>query len=254
MARRTVRDLMTTRVVTVTETTPFKELAAVMAAQRVSAVPVLSPGGQVTGLVSEADLLPKEEFQQDPYARPISWWQRHTERRRAGGVVAREVMSAPVITISPAASVVAAARLMDRSHVKRLPVTTADGRLAGIVSRADLVRVFLRPDEEIRAEVLGELSGEYLQINPALLDVSVTEGVVTLAGEVEDKTMIPFAVRITHSVDGVVDVVDKLTYAVDDTVPQRPPAQVHYQKPERPWPAEYPRALAGAGVYSVCGC
>ena len=110
---------------------------------------------------------------------------------------------------------VAAARLMERRRVKRLPVTGPDGHLAGIVSRCDLVRVFLRPDGEIRDEIIGEVFSDSMGTNPVLVRVSVTEGMVTLAGEVENKSMIPLAVRL--SVDGVVDVADELTCAVDDT-------------------------------------
>ena len=100
---------------------------------------------------------------------------------------------------------------------KRLPVTGPGARLEGIVSRCDVVRVFLRPDTEIRDEIIDEVFTDYLGTNPALVHVTVTEGVVTLAGEVGKKSMIPFAVRMSRSVDGVVDVADELTFTVDDT-------------------------------------
>jgi CBS domain-containing protein len=128
-------------------------------------------------------------------------------------------MSSPAVTIGAEESVVAAARLMERRKVKRLPVTGPDGRLAGIVSRCDLVRVFLRPDGEIRDEIIREVFTDYLRTNPVLVRVDVTEGMVTLAGEVEKKSMIPLAVRMSRSVDGVVDVTDELTFAVDEHSP-----------------------------------
>ncbi len=217
MSHRTVREVMTTDVVTARTDTQFKELARLMATRRVSALPVLDASGQLAGVVSEADLLPKQEFQEDPHARPLPWWRRWLARGRTAGITAADVMTSPAVTVRPQESVVAAARLMDRHTIKRLPVTGPDGALAGIVSRADLVRVFLRPDAEIREEIIGEVLTDFLGANPALVRVDVSEGVVTLGGEVEKKSMIPFAVRMSRSVDGVVDVIAGLTYAVDDT-------------------------------------
>ena len=217
MSHRKVREVMTSDVVTVGVDTAFKELAAIMARQGVSALPVLDGAGRVAGVVSEADLLPKQEFQEDPKARPLPWWHRWAARDRSAGTTAGDLMTTPAITIGPDESVVAAARVMERRKIKRLPVTGPDARLEGIVSRCDLVRVFLRPDIEIRQEIIDEVLTDYLGTDPALVRVTVTEGVVTLAGEVEKKSMIPFAVRMSRSVDGVVDVADELTFTVDDT-------------------------------------
>ncbi len=222
MARRSVADVMTRDVATVTEGTPFKKVAEIMARRRVSALPVLDPQGRVAGIVSEADLLPKEEFQQDVTGQPLPRWRRWSRSRRARAVTARQAMTAPAVTIGPDASVVEAARSMDLHHVKRLPVTGTDSRLAGIVSRRDLVRIFVRPDAEIAAEVRDEALGEYLGANPALVRVTVSEGVVTLEGEVERKSMVPVAGRLALSVDGVVAVDNRLVFAVDDTRPQGP--------------------------------
>ncbi|HUY48735.1 MAG TPA: CBS domain-containing protein [Streptosporangiaceae bacterium] len=208
---------MTPDVVTAGVDTPFKELAAIMTRRGVSALPVLDGEGRVAGVVSEADLLPKQEFQEDPTARPLPWWRRWAARDRTAGTIAGDLMTAPAVTIGPDESVVAAARLMERRKIKRLPVAGPDARLEGIVSRCDLVRVFLRPDAEIREEIIDEVFTDFLGTNPALVRVTVTEGVVTLAGEVEKKSMIPFAVRMSRSVDGVVDVADELTFTVDDT-------------------------------------
>jgi CBS domain-containing protein len=217
MSHRKIREVMTPDVVTADVNTPFKELAAIMARRGVSGLPVLDGEGRVAGIVSEADLLPKQEFQEDPKVRPLPWWRHWAARDRTAGTTAGDLMTAPAVTIGPDESVVAAARLMERRKIKRLPVTGPDARLEGIVSRCDLVRVFLRPDTEIRDEIIDEVFTDFLGTNPAVVRVSVTEGVVTLAGEVEKKSMIPFAVRMSRSVDGVVDVADELTFAVDDT-------------------------------------
>ena len=217
MSHRKAREVMTPHVITAGVDTPFKELAAIMARRGVSTLPVLDGQGRVTGVVSEADLLPKQEFQEDPKARPRQRWRRRAARDRAAGTTAGDLMTAPAVTIGPDESVVAAARLMERRKIKRLPVTGPDARLEGIVSRCDLVRVFLRPDTGIRDEIIDEVFTDYLGTDPALVRMTVTDGVVTLAGEVGKKSMIPFAVRMSRSVDGVVDVVDELTFAVDDT-------------------------------------
>ena len=222
MARRSVADVMTRDVATVTEGTPFKEIAVIMAGRGVSALPVLDARGQVTGIVSEADLLPKEEFQRDMMGRPLPWWRRWPRRRRARALTAGQVMTSPAVTIGPAASVVEAARSMDRHHVKRLPVTGEGGRLTGIVSRRDLVRIFVRPDQDIADEIRGEVLSEYLEANPALVQVTATGGVVSLDGEVEKKSMVAIAGRLALSVDGVVAVDNRLAFAVDDTRPQGP--------------------------------
>lgn len=217
MSRRKVREVMTASVVTAKVDTPFKELAVLMARLGVSALPVLDAEGRLAGMVSEADLLPKQEFQEDPKARPLPWWRRWQARGRTAGTVAADVMTSPALTIGPDDSVVAAARSMDRHKVKQLAVTGPDGRLAGIVSRADLVRVFCRPDPEIRDEIIREVLTDFLGTNPVLVRVTVAGGIVTLAGEVEKKSMIPFALQKARSVDGVVDVTGELTFAVDDT-------------------------------------
>jgi CBS domain-containing protein len=222
MTHRKVGDVMTTEVVTVTQDVPFKEVAAIMAERSVSALPVLDHQGRVTGVVSEADLLRKEEYQEEPEAKRPPRWRHHDARVRAAGLTAGDLMTSPPVTITPDASIVAAARALDRHHVRRLVVNSADGWLAGIVTPSDLLRVYLRSDEEIRAEILQEIISDYLGTNPDLVKVAVREGVVTLAGRVETKSMIALAVRMSRGVDGVIDVVEQLGYAVDDThVPPR---------------------------------
>ena len=222
MTHRKVGDVMTAEVVTVTEDVPFKELAGIMAERGVSALPVLDHQGRVTGVVSETDLLRKEEYQEDPDAKRPPRWRHHDARARAAGVTAADVMTSPPVTITPEASIVAAARALDRRHVRRLVVISADGWLAGIVTPSDLLRVYLRSDEEIRAEILQEIIAGCLGTDPDLVRVAVREGVVTLAGRVETKSMITHAVRMSRAVDGVVEVVDQLGYAIDDLhVPPR---------------------------------
>jgi CBS domain-containing protein len=215
MTHRPVRAVMTATIATVSLDTPFKAVAAIMAEHQLSALPVLDREGRIAGVVSESDLMRKEEYQDDPSVRrpPHS----HHHRAQAESLTARQVMSSPAITISPDASIVAAARAFDRAHVSHLVVTEADGTLAGIVTPLDLLRVYLRTDREIQHEILNEVITSYLGCDPGRAEVAVADGMVTLRGEVERKSMVQLAARMARSVDGVVDVVNQLAYAVDDT-------------------------------------
>jgi len=216
MTHRTVRDVMTAPVATVGEDTSFKHVAEIMAEHGVGALPVLDAGGRVVGIVSQIDLLRKEEYQDDPKApRPPLF--SHDGRSRSAGLTAKDVMSLPVVTIAPEASVVAAARALDRGHVGHLVVTHPDGTIAGIISPRDLLKVYLRPDEEIRAEIVDDVLTKYCGTDPSWVDVKVSEGVVTMRGQVDHKSMVPLAARMARAVDGVVSVVAKLDYRVDDS-------------------------------------
>ena len=216
MAHRKVSDLMTADVVTVAEDTPFKEVAEIIGDRGISAVPVLGGEGRVTGVVSEMDLLRKEEYQEDPGAKHAPRWGHHDARRRAAGVTARDVMTSPPVTIGPDASIVAAVRALDAHHVGRLVVITTDGWLAGIITPSDLLKVYLRPDAEIREEILQKIIAGYLGCDPTRAKVTACEGLVTLAGYVEKKNMVRLAVGMSRAVDGVVDVIDHLRYTDDD--------------------------------------
>ncbi len=215
MTHRPVRAVMTAAIATVSLDTPFKALAAIMAEHGLNALPVLDSEGRIAGIVSESDLMRKEEYQDDPAARrpPHS----HHHRAQAEGLTAGQVMSSPAITISSGASIVMAARAFDRAHVSHLVVTEADGTLAGMLTPLDLLKVYLRTDGEIRDEILDEVITNYLGCDPGRAEVTVTDGIVTLRGEVERKSMVPLAARMARSVDGVVDVVNHLAYAIDDT-------------------------------------
>ncbi|HUJ06514.1 MAG TPA: CBS domain-containing protein [Streptosporangiaceae bacterium] len=215
MTHRTVREVMTRSVVTASPDTSFRALVASMSEHRISALPVVEADGRLAGVVSEADLLRKEEYQDDRAARRPP--RDHDRRARAGGLTAREVMSSPAITIAPEASVVAAARTLDRRHVHHLVVIEADGAVAGILSAHDLLKVYLRTDEEIAAEIRSHVITQYLGLDPDRVDIAVKDGVVTLRGEVEHKSMVPLAIRMARDVDGVVDVAAGLAYAIDDS-------------------------------------
>ncbi|WP_436776441.1 CBS domain-containing protein [Yinghuangia sp. YIM S09857] len=230
MNHHRVDAVMTTDVVTVHTDTPFKEIVRVLGQHRISAVPVLDPDKTVVGVVSEADLLRKEADSEGPTRLPGTVHTPRTVRAARGKAEAETaagLMTSPAVTIDRAATVGQAARAMERHDVKRLPVVD-HGQLCGIVSRCDLLRVFLRPDDRIRDEILDEVIRRDLWIDPATVTVRVADGVVHLEGELENKTTARILTRMCRGVDGVVQVHDHLTYTVDDTklktsaIPPRP--------------------------------
>ncbi|MEV4355470.1 CBS domain-containing protein [Nonomuraea sp. NPDC049625] len=220
--RMTVEDVMTTKVVSVTAATPFKDIAQALIAGGISAVPVLDDDDHVIGMVSEADLLRKEEFREEFYREgyrpPLRARLRHPKgRQKAEGDTAADLMTTPAITITPTATAVSAARLMDAHDVKRLAVVDHEGRLQGIVSRRDLVKVFLRGDEEIAAEIRDHILDHALWVDTGGVQVEVRQGIVTLSGWMDRRTETAIAVRMSGRVNGVVDLVDKLTWKTDDS-------------------------------------
>ena len=211
----TVRDVMTTDVVTVDRITQYKEIAQLLAEHKVSAVPVLIMGRHVAGVVSEADLLTAQDQSarraRAGRTRVLPWT--HHQAAQHPKLTAEELMTKPAITIHPDAPIPRAAAVMRNNHVKRLPVVDPSGKLLGIVSRRDLLSVFLRPDAQIEAEV-RELLTEILFADPATVTVAVHAGVVTLLGqpgEQDHHDLIPVVIRLIWDIDGVVDVVDKLS-------------------------------------------
>jgi CBS domain-containing protein len=220
--RTTVADVMTRDVVTVGPQTPFKRIAHLVAEHNIRSVPVVADGDRVLGLVSVTDLLRKQEFRAEP--RP-PWYRRLWHRAAAGkaeGRVAAELMTSPAVTTNPGARVVEAVRTMAEQQVNRLVVVDAEGRLAGIVSRGDVLRVFLRPDEEIRQAVLREIVPYAIWADPHEIDVTVKDGVVTLHGRVERKSHGPIVVGLVWGIDGVVDVVDNLRHVYEHAPPTVP--------------------------------
>jgi len=210
-----VRDVMSTDVVTVKSGISYKQVARLMTEHRVNALPVVASNQQLLGVVSEADVLRKEERRFRWLARGLGGGR---ERAKAGARTAGELMTSQVITTHPDASLASAARLMNDHHIRRLPVLDGSGKLIGMVSRRDLLQVFLRPDAEIGAEVHGLLTGVLLE-DPRSVTVGVRDGVVTLRGNLREPELIPAAVRLAADVDGVVSVADELTSGPAEPTP-----------------------------------
>jgi CBS domain-containing protein len=204
-----VRDVMTTSVVTVDRITPYKDIARLLAGHRISGMPVLAMGRHVAGVVSEADLLAARERNPEAGVRWLRRLSRHTPHQ---GLLASQLMTSPALTIQPDATLARAARLMNTHHIRRLPVVDRNGTLVGIVSRRDLLSVFLRPDPQI-ADQVRLILAESLPGGPTGVDVAVHDGVVTMTGAPElstDAGLIQAALRPIWDVDGVVDVVSKV--------------------------------------------
>ncbi|WP_405623248.1 CBS domain-containing protein [Streptomyces sp. NBC_00076] len=225
-----VSDVMTHTVAAVGRSATFKEIVQLMQDWKVSALPVVEGEGRVVGVVSEADLLPKEEFRDsDPRLRstwgtPTTQPPRLSDLAKAGAVTAEELMTSPVVTVHPDATLAQAARTMARAGVKRLPVVDAVGLLEGVVSRADLLKVFLRTDDEIAEEVRREVVSCLFPAPNSSIRVEVLDGVVKLLGQVRDTSLVPVAARLVRAVEGVVDVDFDLTRHVEPARPRDAPA------------------------------
>jgi len=216
-----VRDVMTKKVVTVDRLTPFSDIVHLLTEHRISGVPVLMMGRRVAGVVSEADLLAleDEEVRQARMDSHVSGRWRRPLRRVHWGLTAGALMSAPAVTIYPDATIPRAAQVMTGRHIRRLPVVREDGRLIGIVTRRDLLSVFLRPDGEI-AERVRALLDDVLPVDPSSVTGTVRDGVVILTGHPdapEDHELIPVAIRLIWDVDGVIDVFNRLGEQADES-------------------------------------
>jgi CBS domain-containing protein len=207
-----VRDVMTTDVVTASVDTPVAKLVDLMSSNRISAVPVLGDDDRVVGIVSQADLLPRVAAT-GAGARP----RRRRTAAKAAAISARDLMSAPALSIAPDELLSAAAKQMQAKNVKRLLVTGGSGQLLGIVSRADLLRLYERPDTAVGRDVIDQVLRRALWIDSSQVQVRVVAGVVTLTGDVGRRSTAVIAVRLTGQVPGVVAVVDELRYDFDDT-------------------------------------
>ncbi|MFJ8074456.1 CBS domain-containing protein [Streptomyces sp. NPDC096176] len=198
MRQRSVADLMTPDAVTVQRGTTFKEIARLLDEYDITAVPVVDDAHRPIGVVSEADLL-------------------RERTSGAGGDTADDLMTSPAVVAQPRWSAVEAARVMEDRHIKRLPVVDDQGRLIGVISRSDLLQLFLRRDRAIQEEIVEDVLVGTLGVSPASVSVDVTDGRVTLSGTLARKGLVPVVVRLCESVDGVVKVVDRLSFEQDDT-------------------------------------
>ncbi|MFD0142559.1 MULTISPECIES: CBS domain-containing protein [unclassified Streptomyces] len=206
MRQTKVGGLMTDEVVSAIGSSSFRDVAKLLAAHDISGVPVVDADDRVLGVVSESDLLARRELTADG------------------------LMTTPAITVHAEQTVADAARLMVRRGVERLPVVDEEERLVGIVTRRDLLRVFLRPDAEIRRRVREDVLADTMALPGDAVDVHVLDGVVTLGGRLPRRSQVPMVLKLTEQVDGVVAVVDRLSARVDDSR-LTPPARTAHDMP-----------------------
>lgn len=218
-----IRDVMTESVLSVRTETPLREVARLLGDHRISGLPVVDAEGTVVGVVSEADLLMKE---QGPDAIPHRRFARFLGESRESraqlaklrATTAGEAMSAPAVTIGADGRVSAAAALMVARKVNRLPVVE-DGKLLGIVTRADLVRAYVRSDEELVRTIREDVLLRILWLDPTSFTVLVKDGVATIGGWVERRTTAQMIERAVRMVPGMLDVRSDVAWETDDTKP-----------------------------------
>jgi CBS domain-containing protein len=216
---RSVADVMTKRVHVASPMTPFKLLVRLIEENRISAIPIVDQRGFAAGLVSEGDLLLKQRTDElETSTDLLHLRRRQKERAKAEGLTAADVMTSPAITIRAEARLVDAARLMHERKVRQLVVVDERGKIAGIVSRSDVLQVFMRTDEDLREEIVDGIIPALMFTSEDPIGVDVRYSVVTLEGTVDRKSDVEILGRMARSVDGVVGVVNAMTYRWDDTV------------------------------------
>jgi CBS domain-containing protein len=220
--RLQVGDVMTRDVVTVTVDTPFKQIEQLMDEHHISAIPVVDADRAVVGIVSEADLLLKTEAGGEE---PGGWTSDARERRaKAHAQTAAGLMTSPAVSVAPNAPLAAAARLMRKQSVKRLPVVE-DGRLVGIVSRADVLKSYLRTDAAIQSDILEGVIRASMWLDPATFEVEVDDGLVRIHGEVDRRSDVEILTTLILAVEGVIGADPALTFRFDDRN-VRPPKEL----------------------------
>lgn len=216
---RSIADVMTKRVHVASPMTPFKLLVRLIEENRISAIPIVDKSGVPVGLVSEGDLLFKERMEELETSTDLLHPRRHQKARaKAEGLTAADIMTSPAITVRTDGRLADAARLMHERNVRQLVVVDDRGKIAGIVSRSDVLQVFLRTDEDLRAEIVEGIIPALMFTSDDPIGVEVNYSVVKLEGNVDRKSDAEIVGRMARAVDGVVGVINGLTYRWDDTV------------------------------------
>jgi CBS domain-containing protein len=202
-----VEEIMTRDVVTVGPDEPIKSVARLLVDHGISGVPVCGRDGEVLGVVSEADILRREEGISCDLPRVLTWVARRLdgELDKLTARTAADAMSVAPITARPAQQVADVARSMVDNRINRLPVVS-NGRLVGIVTRADLMRAFIRSDAEIEREIREDILFRTMLLLPDDFDLGVTDGHASIAGGVGSQEDAELLVRWVRRVPGVVDV------------------------------------------------
>ncbi|WP_030546954.1 CBS domain-containing protein [Streptomyces albus] len=219
MKHREVGTVMTSEVVRAVAATPFKDIARWLDEHGISGMPVVDDDEKVIGVVSVSDLMDAHISGEGAVL--------ETGPETGGAPAAGELMTSPAVTVRALDSIAHAARTMARHQVERLPVVDEEDRLVGIVTRRDLLQIFLRPDADIRREIIDEVLVDALWLTPHAVGVTVVGGVVVLEGCLERRSEVPIAEHMAGQVDGVVGVVSHLTYRYDDSKIRRVEPALH---------------------------
>ena len=211
-----LRELMTRDVITIGPEASLKEAARRMIEAGVSGLPVTQGDGSLVGIVTEADFVATEaDRRRKRPAGLLRFLFKEAEIPSQERLVG-DVMSTDLITLGPEADHAEAARLMQTEGVKRVPVVDEEGRIVGLVSRSDILRVFARSDAEILEEIEGYVIERVLWIDPKRVDVQCIDGNVTLRGRLETRSDAELLAELTSRVDGVMSVANHLEFEVDN--------------------------------------
>ena len=216
-ARQRVRDVMTRAVVTAGPDAAFKEIVLSLARDRISTIPVVDAAGHVLGVVTASDLLARVSGEHGRAPRGHRLTEGHETARKTVGLTAAQLMTAPALTVGPDDTIADAAAAAARSRVRALPVVDADRSLVGIVTKSDLVKIFLRSDAEILSDVRDAIERTML-LESQSVEAHVAEGVVTLHGELPRRLLQLQLHELLRAVPGVVALDDHTTFRIDDAI------------------------------------
>jgi CBS domain-containing protein len=211
-----VQEVMQEQVKTVRVDTSLKDAAGLLAEHGISGLPVVNGDGEVLGVVSEADILVKTHGPRPERGTVFERLLGPVDPKLAAktqALTAGEAMTAPAVTIRRDAQVSEAAGLMAKLGINRLPVVE-QGRLVGILTRADVVRAFIRADDAIAAEIGEDVVGRVFWLSPDRVQVGVEDGKVTLDGELDHESIATLLAEHVRRVPGVVSVDSRLRWKV----------------------------------------
>jgi CBS domain-containing protein len=215
--RTLVSEVMTSPALVISARSTFKQAVTRLQDARITAAPVVDDDHRVVGVVSVSDLMLKEERERlESRAQEDGSWAARTAELKAAGRTVQDVMSRPAIVVRPLARVDEAARIMRERGLHRLPVVDEGDHPVGVVTRGDLLKVFLRSDDELQRDILDGLVVSALSIDPSELEVTVAGGVVRLAGRVQRRSDASRLKQLVPLIDGVVAVDSTISYAQDD--------------------------------------
>jgi CBS domain-containing protein len=211
----TIADVMTRDVVSIGPDASFRDAVGLVQENRVHGLPVLDADGRVIGMVTQSDLLLKEEILAGAAAGIAVLPHARRQRAKAAAMTVRRLMSTPPVTVAPGARLHEAACMLAKRRIGRLPVVDAGNRLVGIVTRSDLLSVYLRTDDELRVDVEEALDRVLREVS-SQLQLEVVDGVLHLSGELERRSDVVVALGAVRRVPGLCEVQERVTCRYDD--------------------------------------